>query len=285
MDPAKRYAAYRRSVSAPGTVTRIESILSRWESFCSIRKGILDATTEDVADFIAASCRLSASTRSGQIYTLRTFYRWLIGQGIVSSNPWDGVAVPRIPGRIPRVLSDDEMQAIEHATRQVNSTRSLRDKALILFLRDTGCRVGEAIGLNLNDVNLRNNQAIVLGKGNKERIVFFRQECSDTMHAWITIGRPRWASGTGPVFVGRHGDRICYTACRDALIRAEKMADIGRHVNPHLLRHTFATDALESNVDLRSLQIMLGHERLDTTATYLHVSSQRLREQYDRIRG
>ena len=134
----------------------------------------------------------------------------------------------------------------------------------------------------MTDLDLRQRQAVVLGKGNKERIVLFTDDVAKALDIWIRVGRDRWAkSATGPVFVGRHGNRLCYHVARYSLIRAEKQAGLDRHVNPHLLRHTFATKAVEDGLDLRAVQALLGHARLDTTQVYLHVATGRLRGMYD----
>lgn len=98
---------------------------------------------------------------------------------------------------------------------------------------------------------------------------------------WLRAGRPGWCTGVaGPVWVGRHGGRLHYTVARDALIRAAAVAGIGRHVHPHLLRHTFATDLLENGANLRDIQELLGHADISRTQVYTHVAARRLREVY-----
>lgn len=281
MNASMRFMAQRRQTCAPGTCRRTEYTLQRWEIFLAQRgRSPEQADDADVSDYIA-TWKWSPLTKSQHISVLRTFYKWMNKQRLAAENPWDEISGPRKPTRIPRVLSGEEVTALEEAMGEP-TTRDLRDRALILFLAYTGCRISEALGLNLTDLDLRRHEAVVLGKGNKERVVLFNGETADAMDTWVRLGRMRWAlSRTGPVFVGRHGDRLCYATARYSLIRAERNAGLSRHVNPHLLRHTFATHAVEDGLDLRALQVLLGHSRLDTTQTYLHVATKRLREQYD----
>lgn len=283
MTAIMRFMAYRRQTCATGTVRRTEYCLRRWEGFLAERGKTPEQTTfEDATDYHAEWPQTwKTSTRSQHIHVLRVFYDWCRKAKIVAENPWESIQTPRTRVRVPRVLTAQETRRLINVPGG-HMARDHRDRALIAFIAHTGCRVGEALALNLKDLDFDKQQAVVLGKGDKERVVLFNAETADALRVWINVGRPRWAHAkTGSVFIGCHGDRLCYTIARDALIRAAKRAGLSRHVNPHLLRHSFATDMLAGGMDLRALQILLGHSRLDTTQVYLHVSADRLRDAYD----
>lgn len=278
----QRYLAYRRSNSAASTVMRARSTVVRWACYLGERGGELHtAEPSDAYDFIS-EWAWSAGTKRQAISDLRALYEWMLDQDLCTRNPWRNVKGPLMPKRIPRVLTSAEMDRIDAATHRP-TVRDLRDRALLAFLRGSGCRIGEARSLDMPDVDFTERQAIVRGKRYKERIVFFDDGASEALRVWIDCGRSVWArSQSGAVFLGRHGDRICYTACRDALIRAEQRAGLSRHVRCHIYRHTWATDLLRNGADLREVQVLMGHENISTTTIYTHVAQERLREVYDR---
>jgi site-specific recombinase XerD len=279
-----RYFAYRVAIASGGatTVSRLRGQVLRWSLFLAERGLDLEAATRaDAVDYMA-TWPWSAATKRQSIYDLRALHEWLCEQGAATSNPWRGIKGPRKPHRIPRVLDVTELERIDRALARP-TVRDLRDRALVSFLRATGCRIVEAQRLDLRDLDLDKREAVVTGKGDRQRIVFLDPEAVLAMRAWLSLGRHVWASSpTGPVFVGRHGQRINKTVCRDALIRAEQRAGLGRHVHPHLLRHTLATEMLENGADLRAIQEVLGHADLSTVQVYTHVARGKLREVYDR---
>lgn len=282
-DPLERYLRYRAANSSPLTVVRIRYTLRRWLIWLGDR-GIAPeaAQTSHAIDFIS-QWPWSASTVRQAISALRSYYGWMVDEEVIDRNPFGRIKGPRKPVRIPRVLSEEEMAGLRAAANEP-TVRDLRDRALIAFLRASGARIGEARGLDVDDLHIGNRSAIVMGKGGKERVVFLDAEACRHLSAWLAYGRPVWG-GTecGPVFLGRHGRRVPYTACRDALLRAEQRSGIGRHLHPHLLRHTFATQMLDAGADLRVIQELLGHASVATTEIYTHVSPVRLRAEYDRV--
>jgi integrase/recombinase XerD len=274
-DVVERYIAVRRRTKSRPTVIRDRSIVCRWAAWCVEHDvDVLRAREADAEDFMA-TWSWSAGTKRQAISDLRTFYRWLVRHELASRNPWDYVDGPRRPRRLPVPLSDEELAAIYGAAYRP-TVRDIRDRAMIFLIIESGARVGEVRSLDMDKLNLDRGYAMVRGKGDKDRIIYFDGRAADALRRWLQV-RHLWApSPGGPVFVGRHGRRIGYTACRDAMLRTEQRAGLRRHVNPHLLRHTFATDALEAGVDLRAVQELLGHANLSTTQIYLHVSPSRL---------
>lgn len=280
-----RYLSYRSANASPRTIEKLRSWLGKWDLWLAGRhRDPQDATREDAEAWMAVWMRWgwAPTTRRQVICDCRTFHRWLVAHGLAQRNPWDGIEGPRKPKRVPRIVSPREMRAMDAALTRP-AVRDIRDHAMLNFLRSTGCRVGEMQGLRFEDLDLAHAQARVIGKGDKERIVYMDAATTAAIREWIDTGRPRWArSQTGWVFLGRHGGRLNYTAVRDALLRAEQRANVRRHINPHLFRHTYATTVLESGANIRQLQELLGHEHLSSTEVYLHVRPTSLREAHGR---
>lgn len=279
-----RYLAYRRANGAPTTARRLEGIVKRWACFLAQRDIAPESARPlDAMDFMAQWCDFgwSPATKRQAVSDLRTLHNWLLDREIATGrNPWSGVRGPAKPVRIPRVLSPEELRDLDAALARP-TVLDLRDRSLIAFLRATGCRIREALDLDLPALALADRSATVLGKGNRERVVYLDEPAVQHLRLWLKAGRPGWCrSPAGPVWVGRHGGRLHYTVARDALIRAAGVAELGRHVHPHLLRHTFATDLLENGANLREIQELLGHADISSTQIYTHVATRRLRAVY-----
>jgi site-specific recombinase XerD len=277
------YLAARRRSKSASTWVRDRSIVTRWALWCQ-EKGVelCDAKESDAEDFLL-SWPWAATTKKQAITDLRTFYRWLVRREACQRNPFEYVEGPRKPRRLPVVLTEEEISALRGAFGRP-TVRDLRDRAFLLCLQDTGARVGEVRSMDLDRLNLRERYAIVHGKGDKDRIVYFTDETVRAIQRWLLV-RDRWAkSHAGPLFVGRRGSRIGYTAARELVIRAEQRAQLARHVRPHLFRHTWATRTLEAGANLREVQELLGHASIATTQIYTHIAPSRLREVYDRTR-
>jgi site-specific recombinase XerD len=279
----ERYLSYRRSNSARSTVSRARSAVVRWACFLAARGVALEAARPaDAVDYMATwDGQWSAGTKRQAISDLRAFCEWLEDAELAPRNPWRRIRGPRKPQRVPEVISDRELVALDRAVGR-SSVRDLRDRALLHTLRATGGRIGEVRSLDLVRLHLDERYATVRGKGDRERLVYFDDPAAEALRLWLEAGRPCWARETRPVFVGRKGRRIGYTACRDAVIRAEQRARLARHVHPHLFRHTWATQLLENGANLREVQEMLGHESITSTQIYTHVAPTRLRLVYER---
>lgn len=278
----QRYLAYRRTICSPLTVQGNRYALESWECFLA-QQGIgpQKATRKHCEEYMAGRS-MAPSTHHNVVATLRKFYDWLQDHEITKENPWSDIATPRQPTRIPKILSWEELAKID-AALDAPTVRALRDRSLVAFLYATACRNSEAQGLDLNKISLERREAVVLGKGNKERVVFFGEDTAHKLGAWLKV-RCKWAPEfSGPVWVGRHGKRIAKTAARDALIRAARDAGISRHLWPHLLRHTQATHLLQAGMNIRELQLLLGHADLSSTEIYTHVQPGELHAAYDKV--
>ena len=223
-----------------------------------------------------------AASMSRRVYELRSFYKFLQRENLITHNPLAEIVGPKIPQRKQRFLTVKEVEALL-ATTDITKAIGLRDRAILELLYSGGLRVGELVGLDLRHVNLIAKTALVRGKGSKERIILFGNPCVAYLQAYLDAGRPQLLIESKPttaLFLNHLGTRLeAQTIEANILLYAEQ-AGIKQHVTPHLLRHSYATHMLNGGADLRTIQDLLGHEQLSTTERYAHVSPAMLRDIY-----
>ncbi|MEP7198345.1 MAG: site-specific tyrosine recombinase/integron integrase, partial [Chloroflexota bacterium] len=204
---------------------------------------------------------------------LRSFCRYLIREKVLTTNPFDAVSAPKLPHRLPRFLSTEEVKNLL-AAPDPSDPQGLRDRAIIELLYAAGMRVSELAGLNLADVDNARAQIKVLGKGDKERLVLIGKPALRAVMTYIREGRPKLIGKkiSNAVFLNRFGTRLTVRSVQMILEKYAMKAGIAGVVTPHVLRHTFATHLLDGGADLRSVQELLGHESLSTTQMYTHVT-------------
>ena len=227
----------------------------------------------------------SRTTLARRATAVRVFTSWLARTGRISADVGASLRSPKAHQALPAVLRQDEArELIDAATRLADdgSSTGLRDVAMLELLYATGVRVGELVGLDVDDVDRSRNVVRVFGKGRKERTVPFGNPAAHAVDAWMQRGRPQLlAPGAGAaLFLGARGRRIDQRAVRTLV--HQRIADVpgAPDIGPHGLRHTAATHLLEGGADLRSVQELLGHASLATTQLYTHVSTDRLRQAY-----
>jgi integrase/recombinase XerD len=197
------------------------------------------------------------------------------------------VGAPRVPQGIPKALDEDEVDALLHAVVG-DDPLARRDRALLELLYGTGIRISEAVGLDLDDIDLEDAMLRVLGKGNKERVVPVGRGARTALEAYLRHGRLtlrpariRKASDTDAVMLNARGGRISRQACWAIVRRAGDRVGLGDRLSPHVLRHSCATHMLNHGADLRVVQELLGHASISTTQVYTTVSPERLRAVYE----
>lgn len=221
-----------------------------------------------------------ASTRNRRLAALRAFFRFRLRVGERNDDPTEGIPGPKADRRLPAPLPADECeQLIEARPRRTRPLIALRDRALVDLLYGTGMRVGELCGLDVRDFDPIRRQVHVRGKGGKERVIPVPGEAFASLRAYLDERRQPGILAQ-PLFLNQRGGRLSDRGVRKLLRRRLLEAGVGRHATPHTLRHSYATHLLDADVDLRSIQELLGHERLATTQRYTHVSSERLRRVY-----
>ncbi len=215
-----------------------------------------------------------------RISELRSFFKWLVREGAVESNPIEAISAPKVPQRLPRYLKPEEIEAIMQAP-DTSQPLGQRDRAILEILYATGMRISELVGLDMGTVDIARGQMMVRGKGSKERIVLLGRPARDALDLYLKEGRPKLLKGkrTSALFLNRFGERLSVRGVQSMLDRCARKAGL-KWVTPHLLRHTFATHMLGGGADLRVVQELLGHASLSSTQVYTHVSQRRAREVY-----
>ena len=248
----------------------------------------LDVTTAELAAFVSelatgreGKIAVAATTLQRKIACLRSFYRHLRREQILDHDPTSDLRPPRSPGRLPKVLSRDEVLRLLAQPRG-SSPAALRDRALLETMYACGLRATEAISLQLSELDLERGILRTHGKGSKERIVPIGSKAIETLRAYLSRARPELVGlGDEPrVFVNLRGGGLSRQGLYKIVQRHARSAGLEHRMSPHTLRHTFATHLLAGGCDLRSLQEMLGHADIGTTQIYTHLSAERLRDVY-----
>ena len=249
-----------------------------------------EVTESHVAGFLAdlrtgshGRMPLSASSAARTLVAVRGWHRFLALEGRTSADPAEGVRPPKTPLRLPKAISVDQVERLLAAASLGDTPVSLRDRALFEVLYGAGARISEAIGLDVDDIDLQTGTVRLFGKGSKERLVPVGRYAREAVAAYLVRARPALAArGKGPpaVFLGARGARLSRQTAWAALAAAGERAGLSGHLSPHTLRHSFATHLLEGGADVRVVQELLGHASVTTTQIYTMVTVARLREVY-----
>jgi integrase/recombinase XerC len=227
------------------------------------------------------------SSIARKISTLRSFFKYLIREQVIPSNPAKSVSTPKVEKTLPTTLTVDEAFRLMESPKSIPGTSSevskesrVRDRAILELLYSSGLRVGELVGLNFNQLDPELGIVRVMGKGRKERIVPVGVKAIDALKAYLE-GRGGLTEDA-PIFVNSSGGRLTARSVGRVIKKYTRHSGIFRKVSPHSLRHTFATHLLDAGADIREIQEMLGHSSLSTTQRYTHVSIGKLMEVYDK---
>jgi integrase/recombinase XerD len=216
---------------------------------------------------------------------LRTFFRFLRGRGLLDDDPTRYLDSPQSGSRLPSVLSVDEIDRLVRAAQEHPSRYPLRDRSLLELLYATGLRVGEAIGLSLESV--RRDLGIVrcFGKGSRERIVPISRRALAAVDSYVNDERPRLAGrrrGSKILFLSRSGQPLGREVVRAIVQKYARLAGLTARVSPHVLRHSLATHLIRGGADLRIVQEILGHVRVETTEIYTHLDHSDLKRAHSK---
>lgn len=240
----------------------------------------------DVAAWLVSLSRagISARAQARKLSALRGFYKFLVAERKVTADPTALVTGPRLPRKLPQVLTFPEVELLLGAP-DAATPRGCRDASMIQLLYASGLRVSELVGLKLADIDLDQSLVSALGKGDKRRMVPFGEIARDSLLRYLRDVRPRWAVRGESVhlFLTERGSGMTRQGFWKLLGRYARSAGISKPISPHKLRHSFATHLLERGADLRAVQTMLGHADIATTQVYTHVTAEHLRQSHARF--
>lgn len=215
-----------------------------------------------------------------KISALRSFLEFLVQDEVLTFNPAKGIVTPKLDKPLPKNISVDEVFQLLNIKE--DDPLSLRDQCMMELMYSSGLRLSELVGINLKDLKLRESEVMVLGKGSKQRLLPITKKAVSSLKAWLKVRPDFCSSNEQALFVSKQKKRI---SARNVQMRMEKWGlqqQLPSHLNPHKLRHSFATHMLESSGNLRAVQSLLGHANLSTTQVYTHLDFQHLAEVYDK---
>ena len=220
-----------------------------------------------------------------KVSTLKQFYKFLITENIIIDNPTLYIDAPIQNKKLPKALDESAVLALLGAADEgllyegkFAEALRIRDRAMIYLLYATGVRVSELLSLTTSQTDIESGHITVMGKRSKERMIPFAQIAGTHLFEYIEHARPKLLPNTDVLFIGQRGEPLTRQAFWGTLKKLAIKAGIPQNLHPHMLRHTFATDLLKAGMNLRSLQMLLGHADLQTTQIYTHVAPEQLKE-------
>ena len=226
---------------------------------------------------------LAAGSAGRAVVAVRGFHRFAVRDGLSQGDPAAAVRPPAPAKRLPKALPLPDIERILQAASQPGTALALRDRALLEMLYASGARISEAVGLDVDDVDLATASVLLRGKGSRERLVPFGSMARQALEAYLARGRPALVAARGgnpALFLNARGGRLSRQSAWTVLVRAADRAGVSAEVSPHTLRHSFATHLLDGGADVRVVQELLGHASVTTTQIYTMVTVDRLREVY-----
>jgi integrase/recombinase XerD len=277
---------------APNTLASYRRDLRRYLEHlqrCGAREPA-DVTQEHVTAFLVSLREgdeghppLAANSAARAVVAVRGLHRFLLREGLARDDPAKSVRPPSPPKRLPKAISVEEVEALLSAAGADETPRAVRDRALLELLYGSGARISEAVGLDVDELDLDQGTIRLLGKGSKERVVPLGSYAREAVQAYLVRARPALAAagqGSPALFLNARGGRLSRQSAWAVLRAAAERAGITREVSPHTLRHSFATHLLDGGADVRVVQELLGHASVTTTQVYTLVTVDRLREVY-----
>jgi len=277
---------------AANTVSSYRRDLRRYAAFLAARDiaDLTAVTAHDVTDFLAHLREgnadhppLGAGSAARTLVAVRGLHRFALREGTVGLDVAADVKPPAPRRRLPKALSVEEVAAILSTADSGGTALALRDRALLEVLYGTGARISEAVGLDVDDLDIESGTVLLSGKGGKQRVVPVGSYALTAVEEYLVRGRPQLVAagkGTAALFCNARGGRLSRQSAWAVLVRTAQRAGVTKDVSPHTLRHSFATHLLDGGADVRVVQELLGHASVTTTQVYTLVTVDKLREVY-----
>lgn len=240
-------------------------------------------SSHDVRALVALCHRRGkgGSSIARMLSSLRTFYRYLLREGQAQDNPAVAVQAPKSPRRLPKTLDQEQVGQLLDQHHE-DDPLELRDQAMMELIYSSGLRLAELVSLDIDTIDLRDGEMMITGKGAKTRVLPVGAPAIGAVRLWLKA-RALLSKGEGEraLFINQRGGRVSTRTVQQRLARVARQRQLGQHLHPHMLRHSFATHMLEASGDLRAVQELLGHANLSTTQVYTHLDFQHLAGVYD----
>lgn len=222
--------------------------------------------------------KYEASSISRKISTLRSFFKYNLKEKNIKSNPMTLISNPKKEKKLPKYLNYEEIEKLINSI-DTSKPEGIRDKLIIELLYSTGIRVSELVNIKIKDIKIKENQISILGKGNKERIVLFGEKAKEMIKIYLNEYKDFFQGNilNNYLLINKKGKQLTTNKIELIVKDTLRKSALKLNISPHTLRHTFATHMLDSGADLKSVQELLGHENLKTTAIYTHISNERLK--------
>ena len=276
LEVQKNYSIYTRN----NYQRDIEDFLT----FCNDRRiSYLEITYPDAQSYLVylyEEKKNQASSVSRKISAIRRFYQYLSNQNITQNSSFSLLKLPKKEKKLPKFFAYNELEELFCIPNQ-STPLGQRDALILEMLYATGIRVSELVGIEIEDIHLTDKTIHILGKGNKERIVYFNQVTANRLKKYLADGRKILnQKQLSFLFLNQRGGQLTTRGVEDILERIIQKTSLNKHISPHMIRHSFATHLLNEGCDLLSVQQLLGHESLSATSIYTHVTTDRLKEVY-----
>jgi integrase/recombinase XerD len=271
-------AAYRNDLEQLAEYLKTRGNGSRWEKVnrMLIQDFILDLKQRKYAE----------TTVARKVAAIRSFFAFLAAEGILTNNPTEGLASPRVGKMLPKAITPNEVDELLEQPCKRATPEARRDRAMLELLYATGMRVTELVSLDLANVSVDEKNPFVrcTGKGAKERVIPIHEQAAEAVTEYVTEARPLVVRNKNEkaLFVNRRGERLTRQGFWLILKGYAKAANLRDNVTPHTLRHSFATHMLRGGMPLRVVQEMLGHANISTTQVYTHLATEHVREVYEK---
>ncbi len=250
--------------------------MPNWENFG--RQGVLGYILQ------MKEKNYAATTVARKVAATKSFFSFMVAESKLKDNPTDNIGSPHIGKSLPKTLSLAQVRTLLEQPAQQDTLEAKRDKAMLELLYASGMRVSELVALNIGDVNTTDGFVKCFGKGNKERLIPIYERAARTVKEYTEVTRPKLirAKGENALFLNPRGERLTRQGFWQKLKEYARSAHLEGKISPHTLRHSFATHMLSGGANLRSVQELLGHANISTTQVYTHLTSDQIRQTYDK---
>lgn len=277
------YLKYERNYS-DNTLTNYELELKKYQEYLEQKKiKYQNITKVEIREYlrILDELKYKNTTISKRVSTIRSFYNYLVQKEVIKTNIWKQIRNPKVNRKIPNFLTTLEIEKFFEA-KELKTPFEIRNRFILELLFATGLRVSELINIRLKDIDETAKSIRTMGKGKKERIVFYGDYAKEMLELYLKQSRNQLLGKRKSEYliVGKNSSKLTRIRIGEIIDEEMRKTGLDHHISPHVLRHTFATQLLNNGADIRSVQELLGHENLSTTQIYTHITSEQLRKAY-----